>query len=102
MPRPLSASLTRASRAVAAGFAASGEPEPAVKVQPSAQRGGPLAVTAIENGPLIASGTLEIVSGTGRTLARTGEAALCRCGHSGNKPFCDGSHAGAGFKAAPV
>jgi CDGSH-type Zn-finger protein len=82
------------------GFAASGEPEPSVSVRPASRRDGPLSITGIENGPLIAAGALEIVSGTGRTLAKAGEVDLCRCGHSGNKPFCDGSHARAGFKAA--
>ena len=44
-------------------------------------------------------GNLEICSGTGRTVKRTAGEMLCRCGHSQNKPFCDGSHVKAGFQA---
>ncbi|MCI0736974.1 MAG: CDGSH iron-sulfur domain-containing protein [Beijerinckiaceae bacterium] len=51
------------------------------------------------NGPLIVSGSIEIVSGTGRTINRMMRAALCRCGESQNKPYCDGSHARTGFEA---
>jgi CDGSH-type Zn-finger protein len=45
-------------------------------------------------------GNLEICAGSGRTVARITEARLCRCGQSGNKPFCDLSHLAAGFVAA--
>ena len=43
---------------------------------------------------------LEIISGTGRVVARVQNARLCRCGHSNNKPFCDSSHLKVGFAAA--
>ena len=43
-------------------------------------------------------GNLEVVSGTGRTIDRLSETWLCRCGHSNNKPFCDGSHASIKFQ----
>ena len=45
------------------------------------------------------SGAIEVVTGTGKTVNRTAGAAFCRCGHSGNKPYCDGSHASVGFRA---
>ena len=84
---------------VAAGFAATGEPKTG-DATALAARGGPLRVTPTANGPLRVAGNLEICSGTGRTVARVVETMLCRCGHSGNKPFCDGSHRAAGFVAA--
>jgi CDGSH-type Zn-finger protein len=62
-------------------------------------RNGPLEVIPVENGPLHVKGSLEIVSGTGRTLKRVTECWLCRCGHSGKKPYCDGSHRKTGFTA---
>jgi CDGSH-type Zn-finger protein/uncharacterized Fe-S cluster protein YjdI len=80
------------------GFTATGEP--AAKESSSlARRDGPLTITPQLNGPLKVVGALEIVSGTGRTLNRTSETYLCRCGASANKPYCDGSHKKIGFTA---
>jgi CDGSH-type Zn-finger protein len=45
-------------------------------------------------------GNMEIISGTGRMVARMKAARLCRCGHSNTKPFCDNTHATIGFKSA--
>ena len=80
------------------GFQATGEPA----TQPSealAGRNGPLSVTPTKNGPQHVQGALEVVSGTGRTVNRVTDTWLCRCGHSQNKPFCDGSHAKFEFQA---
>lgn len=53
----------------------------------------------MRDGPYAVEGSVEIVTGTGHTIIRTDNVTLCRCGQSGRKPFCDGSHAGAGFSA---
>ena len=81
-----------------AGFAATGEPA-TLASEPLAERGGPLTISPLANGPLQVSGNVEICSGTGRTVVRTESARLCRCGGSANKPFCDGSHARIGFRS---
>lgn len=83
---------------VAAGFGATGEPK-TVRSEPLATRNGALAVNPQADGPLKVSGALELVSGTGRTINRTTEAYLCRCGASANKPYCDGSHKRIGFRS---
>ncbi len=59
--------------------------------------GGPLTITPAANGPLLLDGDVVLVSGSGRRAARVSKTALCRCGQSANKPFCDGSHKAAGF-----
>lgn len=79
-------------------FAASGEPA-TVESPALAARDGPLQVEPQPNGPLRVRGNVEICSGTGRTVKRSTGEALCRCGQSANKPFCDGSHKRAGFIA---
>ena len=56
-------------------------------------------MTPIKDGPLKVRGNLEVCAGTGRVVARITQAALCRCGGSQNKPFCDGTHARNGFSA---
>lgn len=81
----------------AAGFAATGEPRTA-ESKPLAVRNGALKVTPQADGPLKVERALEIVSGIGRTILRTTETFLCRCGASANKPYCDGSHRKVGFK----
>jgi CDGSH-type Zn-finger protein/uncharacterized Fe-S cluster protein YjdI len=81
---------------VAAGFRSTGETDPADS-QPLAERAGPLKVTPLPNGPLLVEGNLEVCTGTGKTVNRVSKTALCRCGQSANKPYCDGSHARVGF-----
>ena len=79
-------------------FAASGEP-PTGKADMLPVRDGPLAIDPLTDGPLQVRGNMEIISGTGRVVARVESARLCRCGASNNKPFCDGSHARVGFRS---
>jgi CDGSH-type Zn-finger protein/uncharacterized Fe-S cluster protein YjdI len=61
--------------------------------------GGPLTIKRAKNGPLLLIGQFEIVASSGRVAWRGAKAALCRCGNSQNKPFCDGGHAKADFTA---
>jgi CDGSH-type Zn-finger protein len=56
-------------------------------------------VSPAPNGPLLLSGNFTIAAASGRRAWRGTKAALCRCGHSNNKPFCDGSHKRVGFQA---
>ena len=52
-----------------------------------------------ENGPLIAKNISSIKGEDGANLEPKAVMALCRCGHSKNKPFCDGSHKSVGFQS---
>jgi CDGSH-type Zn-finger protein len=82
------------------GFSATGFPTPAnAKTDMLEVRDGPLAIDPQVDGPLRVRGNLEITAGTGTMIARIQSANLCRCGHSQNKPFCDGSHVKAGFRS---
>jgi CDGSH-type Zn-finger protein/uncharacterized Fe-S cluster protein YjdI len=56
------------------------------------ETGGPLAITLRDNGPIFISGNVRIVSADGSSAWQGTKTALCRCGHSKNKPFCDGTH----------
>ncbi len=59
--------------------------------------GGRLSVRFIKNGPMMLSGNFAITAASGRYAWHGKQAALCRCGQSKNKPFCDGSHNVTGF-----
>jgi len=54
------------------------------------------------DGSIKVEGDFEIVDQDGKKFGLAGRAsvALCRCGHSQNSPFCDGSHAKYAFKSA--
>lgn len=49
------------------------------------------------SGPLFVEGGIEIVAVDGEPYEPRNRVALCRCGRSGNKPFCDGTHIEIGF-----
>ena len=53
------------------------------------------------NGPLFVRGRVRIADEDGRVVREDTRVALCRCGASENKPFCDGSHRRIGFTTAP-
>ncbi len=57
-------------------------------------------ITALDNGPYLVKGPVLLVDAEGNEF-RTERAtvALCRCGGSAMKPFCDGTHAKVGFRA---
>lgn len=57
-------------------------------------------IQALRNGPYIVTGGATLLDITGRVVATTEKFALCRCGASSNKPFCDGTHSRIGFQAA--
>ena len=63
------------------------------------EKGGKLRIGRAADGPLLLSGNFTIVASSGRKAWTGTKAALCRCGHSKNKPFCDGSHKAEGFQA---
>ncbi|MDQ6740344.1 MAG: CDGSH iron-sulfur domain-containing protein [Actinomycetota bacterium] len=57
------------------------------------------AIVVCPDGPLLVRGDVEIVSTTGEKLPRQRRTvALCRCGASGIKPYCDGTHKLIGFR----
>lgn len=63
-----------------------------------------IKVTLLPNGPLMVTGDLaelELTGANGKIdLSGKAKVALCRCGGSTNKPFCDGTHSKIGFQGA--
>jgi uncharacterized Fe-S cluster protein YjdI len=55
-------------------------------------------VEATPNGPLLVYGNILVKDAAGKEQKRNNVTALCRCGQSDNKPFCDGTHKKVGFK----
>ena len=60
-----------------------------------------VTITTYEDGPLLVRGEVTFVTQDGtRIQPGRSTVALCRCGKSARKPFCDGTHKIAGFRAA--
>ncbi len=57
------------------------------------------AVQPRPDGPLFLRGKIRITDRNGTVTREATRCALCRCGESGNKPFCDGTHRAVGFRA---
>jgi CDGSH-type Zn-finger protein len=63
----------------------------------------PVIIRCRENGPLVVKGPVKVVDHLGNEFVPPPgkeAVALCRCGQSKGKPFCDGSHRPCGFQAA--
>lgn len=58
-------------------------------------------VSVRDNGPFLVSGPITVEDGAGNQFDLGGKEmiALCRCGASKNRPFCDGAHKGCDFKS---
>jgi CDGSH-type Zn-finger protein len=64
--------------------------------------GDAVVIRCRENGPLLVQGLVKVVDYLGNEFVippGKDNIAMCRCGHSKNKPFCDGSHRQVGFQA---
>ncbi len=59
----------------------------------------PATVQALRDGPLALRGQIDVLDADGALLRHDTRVVLCRCGHSENKPFCDGTHRRIGFTA---
>ena len=59
-----------------------------------------VTIETIKNGPYIVKGEVELIDVDGNKFPVEKRMALCRCGASTEKPFCDGTHSKIGFKAA--
>ena len=62
-----------------------------------------IEIKARKNGPYLIAGQATFTDEDDNVHRTEGKMiALCRCGHSANKPFCDGSHRSHGFEAEEV
>lgn len=52
-----------------------------------------------DNGPYLVRGTFEMLDAEGNAYEAKETLALCRCGESDSKPFCDGTHGKVGFES---
>ena len=58
-------------------------------------------ITALDNGPYLVKGLVLLLDAEGNDFrVERATVALCRCGGSATKPFCDGTHSKIGFRAA--
>ena len=75
---------------------------PATAAQPADAAGpdGVLRVKLRPNGPLRLDGRFEVRTPASGLIFSGSETALCRCGQSAKKPFCDGTHRQVGFTAS--
>jgi len=73
-------------------------PSGALSYEKAGDAGKPATrIKVAKNGPLLVEGSCALAVQEGKEAARCGPFALCRCGGSKDKPFCDGTHVKMGF-----
>jgi len=70
----------------------------------TAKRMADVTIKTNQNGPFLVTGPVTLIDHEGNEFDLSGKdkVALCRCGQSGNRPFCDGSHKSCDFVAAEL
>ena len=64
---------------------------------PASSNPSKITISCIKDGPITFRGRLRLHNQFGQECVKM-RGSLCRCGHSANKPFCDGSHERVGFR----
>ncbi|MEO6397754.1 MAG: CDGSH iron-sulfur domain-containing protein [Tepidiformaceae bacterium] len=59
-----------------------------------------VSIQVRNNGPYLVKGGVVVMDADGNSFETKETVALCRCGHSNNKPFCDGGHSAADFQSS--
>jgi 3-phenylpropionate/trans-cinnamate dioxygenase ferredoxin subunit len=59
-----------------------------------------ITIQSLPKGPYLVTGKVTLLDVNGNKVEAGEKFALCRCGASTNKPFCDGTHSKVGFEAA--
>ena len=95
---PELAEATAALQDLAVRLAAPGEAAARLDELWELQSGLPATVQAERNGPYLVTNVPRLVDHLGAEIRPAPQLALCRCGNSSIKPFCDGSHASSGFR----
>jgi CDGSH-type Zn-finger protein/uncharacterized Fe-S cluster protein YjdI len=81
-----------------ADFEDAGDLANAEVAAPAPARGATVRVLPCRDGPFLVQGPCTLKDAFGEPVTDADGQALCRCGHSANKPFCDGSHKRIGFR----
>jgi CDGSH-type Zn-finger protein len=58
-----------------------------------------VTIIPVDNGPYLVKGAARLLDADGHQYTASDTIALCRCGHSNTKPFCDGTHETTNFAA---
>ena len=64
--------------------------------------GAPVRLTLRRNGSILVEGAVEMIGPDGEKMEVREKFALCRCGASAKKPYCDGAHKDCEFSSDPV
>jgi CDGSH-type Zn-finger protein len=91
---------TAALQDLAIGQATAGERPGRIAALADLQAGLPPGIVTADNGPYLVTNAAAVRDHLGERLRLPPQLALCRCGASAAKPFCDGSHATSGFTDA--
>jgi CDGSH-type Zn-finger protein len=62
-----------------------------------------VVIQTVHDGPFLVKGPIQLLDAEGKAIVTKAEPiGLCRCGHSTNKPFCDGCHRQGRFQLLPL